>query len=96
MGCSLRGSSVHGIFQAIVLERIAIFFSKGSSRPRDRTQVSHIVDRCLTVWATREVQLALTNWNEKNKASTINSTSETILGFDFFFYIMGYKSEIMY
>ena len=29
--CSLPGSSVHGIFQAIVLEWIAISFSKGSS-----------------------------------------------------------------
>ena len=34
--CSLPGSSVHGIFQAIVLERIAISFSRASSRPRDR------------------------------------------------------------
>ena len=55
MDCSLPGSSVHGIFQARVLEWIAISFSSGSSRPRDRTQVSHIVDRCFTVWATREV-----------------------------------------
>ena len=55
MGCSLPGSSVHWIFQAIVLEWIAISFSRGSSRLRDRTRVSHIVDRCLTIWATREV-----------------------------------------
>ena len=53
MDCSLPGSSVHGIFQAIVLEWIAISFSSGSSRPRDGTQVSHIVDRRFTVWATR-------------------------------------------
>ena len=52
-GCSLPGSSVHGIFQAIVLEWIAISFSRGSSQPRDRTLVSRIVDRCFTVWATR-------------------------------------------
>ena len=31
--CSLPGSSVHGIFQAIVLEWIAISFSRGSSQP---------------------------------------------------------------
>ena len=49
MDCSLPGSSVHGIFQAIVLEWIAISFSRGSSRPRDRTQVSRIVDRRFTV-----------------------------------------------
>ena len=55
MDYSLLGSSVHWIFQAIVLEWIAISFSRGSSQPRDRTWVSHIVDRRLTVWATREV-----------------------------------------
>ena len=54
MDCSLPGSSVHGIFQARILEWIAISFSRGSSRPRDRTQVSHIVGRHFTIWATRE------------------------------------------
>ena len=53
MDCSLPGSSVQGIFQAIVLEWIAIFFSRGSSQPRDRTQVSRILDRRFTIWATR-------------------------------------------
>ena len=38
MGCSLPHSSVHGIFQARVLEWVAIPFSGGSSQPRDRTQ----------------------------------------------------------
>ena len=52
--CSPPGSSVHGIFQAVVLEWAAISFSRGSSWPRDQTQVSHIVDRCFTIWATRE------------------------------------------
>ena len=55
LDCSLPGSSVHGIFQAIVLEWIALSFSRGSSQPRDWTQVSHIVDRRFTIWATREV-----------------------------------------
>ena len=35
--CSLSGSSVHGIFQARVLEWVAISFSRGSSWPRDQT-----------------------------------------------------------
>ena len=48
MDCTLTGSSVHGIFQAIVLEWIAIPFSRGSSQPRARTQVSRIVDRLFT------------------------------------------------
>ena len=53
MDCSLPGSSVHGIFQARVLEWVAISFSRKSSWPRDRTQVSHIAGRCFIVWATR-------------------------------------------
>ena len=40
MDCSLPGSSVHGIFQARILERVAISFSRGTSRPRDWTLVS--------------------------------------------------------
>ena len=48
------GSSVHGILQARILEGVAISFSRGSSRPRDRTQVCHIIGRRVTVWATRE------------------------------------------
>ena len=52
--CSLTGSSVRGIFQARVLEWIAISFSRGSSQPRDGTRVSCIAGRCFTVWATKE------------------------------------------
>ena len=55
--CSLPGSSVHGIFQAIVLEWDAISFSRGSSQTRAWTQVSRIIDRHFTVWATREVSV---------------------------------------
>ena len=40
-------SSVHGIFQTRVLEWGAISFSRGSSQPRDRTQVSRIVSKTL-------------------------------------------------
>ena len=47
--CSLPGSSVHGISQARILEWIAICFSKGSSRPRNRTQVSCIAGGFFTV-----------------------------------------------
>ena len=55
--CSIPGSSVHGIFQAVVLEWIAISFSSGSSQPRAQTQVSCIVDRRFTIWATKEVYI---------------------------------------
>ena len=49
------GSSVHGIFQAGIVEWAAIPFSRGSSWPRDQTRVSLIVSGRFTVWATREV-----------------------------------------
>ena len=49
--CSLPGSSVHGILQAIILEWVAIPFSRGSSQPRDWTQVSYIAGRFFTIWA---------------------------------------------
>ena len=54
--CSLPGSSVHGIFQVRILEWVAISFSRGSSWPRDQTQVSHTVGRLFTIWATREAR----------------------------------------
>ena len=59
MDCSLPGSSVHGIFQARVLKWVAISFSRRSSQPRDWTQVSCIVGRRFTIWATRKV---LVDW----------------------------------
>ena len=49
MDCSLPGSSIHGILQAKVLEWVAISFSRGSSRPRDQTQVSHTAGRRILI-----------------------------------------------
>ena len=54
MDCRPPGSSAHGILQAKILEWVAIPFSRGSSRPRDQTQISRIVGRFFTAWATRE------------------------------------------
>ena len=54
MDCSPPGSSVHGILQTRILEWVAIFFSRGSSWPRDRTWESSIAVRFFTVWVTRE------------------------------------------
>ena len=50
------GSSVHGILQARILEQVAMPFSRRSSQPRDRTQVSCIAGGFFTDWATREAQ----------------------------------------
>ena len=48
------GSSVHGMFQARILEWIAISFSRGSSQPRNQTQVSCIAGKFFIDWAMRE------------------------------------------
>ena len=48
---SLPGSSIHGILQARILQWLASPFSRGSSQPRDRTQVSCIAGRFFTVLA---------------------------------------------
>ena len=61
MNCSLSGSSIHGILQARILEWIAIPFSRGSSCPKDRTQVSCIAGTFFTIWATGKI-----NWWLKN------------------------------
>ena len=55
--CSPPCSSVHGILQARILEWVAISFSRGSSWPRDWTQVSRIAGRCFNLWATWEAPL---------------------------------------
>ena len=46
--------TVHGFLQARTLKWVAFPFSRGSSQPRDQTQVSHIVDGFFINWATRE------------------------------------------
>ena len=48
--------TVHRILQVRILEWVAFHFSRGSSQPRDQTQVSCIVGRFFTSWATREAQ----------------------------------------
>ena len=57
--CSLPASFVCGIFQARVLEWVAISFSRRSSQPRDWTWVSCIAGRRFTIWATREARESL-------------------------------------
>ena len=87
MDCSPLGSSVHGILQARILEWVAIPFSRGSSQPRDLTPVSHIGDRFVTIWATREACTVSYNtfksWKGLRKFSTdgfcIKSECEAIL-----------------
>ena len=57
MDGSLPGSSIHGIFQARILEWVAISFSGGSSQLRDRTRVSCIAGKGFILWAMQSSQL---------------------------------------
>ena len=49
MDSSLPGSSVDGILQARMLEWVAFPFSRGSSQPRDQTQVFRTAGGFFTV-----------------------------------------------
>ena len=59
MDHSMPASSVRGIFQARILECIAISFSKESSQPRDQTYVFCIGRQILYHGATWEAQILL-------------------------------------
>ena len=50
--CDPMDYTVHGILQAGILEWVAFPFSRGSSQPRDQTQVSRISSRLFTSGAT--------------------------------------------
>ena len=85
MGCSLPGSSIHGILQAIILEWAAISFSRGSSHPKNQTQVSCIAGRCFTNRATREaheydIQACKEYW-EKVRQTSYLSKNEYFFSF---------------
>ena len=54
--CDPIDDTVHGLLQARILEWVAFPFSRGSSQPRDQTQVSCFAGRFFTNWATREAQ----------------------------------------
>ena len=76
--CDPMDYTVHGILQARILEWGAVPFSKGSSQPRDRTQVSHIAGGFFSSWATREAQIP-------SVIQTANARRADVRGRDEFF-----------
>ena len=52
--CDSMNYTVHGILQAKILEWLDFPVSRGSSQPRDWTQISHIAGRFFSSWVTRE------------------------------------------
>ena len=85
MDCNPRGSSVHGLLQARILERVAYPFSRGSFRPRNRTGVSCIAGGFLTSWAIRSdqslsrVRLFATPWIAARQVSLSITNSRSSL-----------------
>ena len=69
MDSRLPGFSVHGILQSRILEWVPGSFPRGSSRPRDQTQVSHIAGRFFTIWTIREASIIsyLIKKNQKHR-----------------------------
>ena len=66
MDCSLLDSSVHGISQARMLKWVAISFSRGFSRPGDRTPISCIAGRFFTsepAWKLPCLHPSLLSWH---------------------------------
>ena len=81
MDCSLPGSSIHGIFQARILEWVAISFLQGSSRPKNRTRVSW--DSLLTeLWGKPAPNLAYI-FRTLNLTHHLLNTSNSTLASDF-------------
>ena len=68
MGYSPPGSFVHGILQARVLEWVARPSSRGSSQPRDGTQVSYIIGRFFATEPPAETKF---NYNDALKKREI-------------------------
>ena len=54
LDCSPPGSSVHGILQARILGWVAIPVSRGTSWPKNQTQVPFIAGGFFTIWASRD------------------------------------------
>ena len=75
MDYSPPGFSVHGIFQSKILERVAMPSSRGSSQPRDTTQVFCIAGRFFTTELSGKPPnqfLCLTNLSDQRLIAAIS------------------------
>ena len=83
--CTSPGASVHGIFQARILEWVAISSSRGSSRPRDWTCVSCIsfIGKHIPYHCAWEAQHPVLSGNTSNFAIR-NDSAHSVLKLYFF------------
>ena len=64
MDSSLPDSSAHGFSRQNCWSGVSFPSPEESSPPRDQTWVSHIADRLLTIWATKEVHLNVVSFQK--------------------------------
>ena len=83
MDCSLAGSSVHGLLQVRILEWVAVPFSRRSSPPRDRTQISRTAGRFFT---TEKWEGDPNDWSQRIKRRSLDVRLGCVL---FLFFLHG-------
>jgi len=84
MNCSLPGSSVHGISQARILERVAMSYFRVSNQPRDQTRISSfsiLAGRFFTTSITWEASLDLIDEKYFSSSSQSNKRHRKVNGF---------------
>ena len=86
--CNRTDYTVHRILQAKILEWVAFPSSRGSSQPRDRTQVSRIAGRFFTSWASREAPDSTINYhyNKTGKKRALPKVPQNPIGFQWLMY----------
>ena len=94
MDCRLPGSSVHGILQARIVEGIAIPFSRGSSRPRDWTQVS-IAGRFFHIYVYEIYNIHIHRLTDTHTYKMTSGMAQKIYIY-IYIYIYIWKDELKY
>ena len=93
MDSSLPDSSVVGIFQARILEWVAISFSRGSSRPKDQTHVFYIGRQFLYHWATWEALIPTPQQHQRLQVSYIQDSGFLNIQFIFIMTYFEYQCK---
>ena len=76
---------VHGILQARILEQVAFPFSRGSSQPRDRSQVSCTACGFFTSWTTREAHPTRRQHHKRYRSRLLYNLLSSLENFKIFF-----------
>ena len=74
LNCSPPGFSIHGVFQARILKRVAVSSSRGFSWPKDWTQVSCV--SCIG----RQIICQCTSWENLQRIIEYNQKTKRLHG----------------